>query len=102
MAKPCGRTEAREEQRGHSGHCTVKAFSRKTPSAFREFASGYILQSPQGKPLNLDALARDVIRPAFEAAKLPWYIGSHFKCHQNANYGSSMVKTAKIILFPTL
>jgi len=24
------------------------------------------------------------------------------KCHQNANYGSSMVKTAKIILFPTL
>jgi len=22
--------------------------------------------------------------------------------HQNANYGSSMVKTAKIILFPTL
>jgi Phage integrase family len=34
---------------------------------------GYILQSPHGKPLNLDALARDVIRPAFEAAKLPWY-----------------------------
>ncbi len=34
---------------------------------------GYILQSPQGKPLNLDALAKDVIRPAFEAAKLPWY-----------------------------
>jgi integrase len=34
---------------------------------------GYILQSPQGKTLNLDALARDVIRPAFEAAKLPWY-----------------------------
>ena len=29
-------------------------------------------------------------------------IGSHSKCHQNANYGSSMVKTAKIILFPTL
>jgi hypothetical protein len=29
-------------------------------------------------------------------------IGSHFKCHQSANYGSSMVKTAKIILFPTL
>jgi hypothetical protein len=24
-------------------------------------------------------------------------IGSHFKCHQNANYGSSMVKTAKSI-----
>jgi hypothetical protein len=34
---------------------------------------GYILQSPQGKPLNLDALAKDVIRPAFEAAKLPWH-----------------------------
>ena len=34
---------------------------------------GYILQSPQGKPLNLDALAKDVIRPAFEAPKLPWY-----------------------------
>jgi len=34
---------------------------------------GYILQSPQGKPLNLDALAKDVIRPAFEAASLPWY-----------------------------
>jgi len=34
---------------------------------------GYILQSLQGKPLNLDALAKDVIRPAFEAAKLPWH-----------------------------
>jgi integrase len=34
---------------------------------------GYILQSPQGKPLNLDALAKDVIRPAFKTAKLPWY-----------------------------
>jgi len=29
-------------------------------------------------------------------------IGSHFKCRQNANYGSSMVKTAKTILFQTL
>jgi integrase len=34
---------------------------------------GCILQSPQGKPLNLDALAKDVIRPAFKTAKLPWY-----------------------------
>ena len=34
---------------------------------------GYIFRSPQGKPLNLDALARDVIRPALEAAKLPWH-----------------------------
>src|SRR5208282_2217946 len=40
MAKPCGRTEAGEEQGGHSGHYTVKAFSRKTPSAFRQSASG--------------------------------------------------------------
>jgi alpha-glucosidase len=32
---------------------------------------GHILQSPQGKPLNLDAFAMDVIRPAFEAVKLP-------------------------------
>ena len=29
-------------------------------------------------------------------------IGSLFKCHQNANYGSSMVKTAKITPFQTL
>ena len=29
-------------------------------------------------------------------------IGSHFNCHQDANYRSSMAKTAKIILFPTL
>jgi len=34
---------------------------------------GYIFQSRQGKPLNLDALARDVIRPALETAKLPWH-----------------------------
>ena len=34
---------------------------------------GYILQSPQGKPLNLDALAKNVIRPAFQGANLPWY-----------------------------
>jgi integrase len=40
---------------------------------------GYILQSPQGKPLNLDALAKDVIRPAFEAAKLPWHAWHAFR-----------------------
>ncbi len=34
---------------------------------------GYIFRSRQGKPLNLDALARDVIRPALETAKLPWH-----------------------------
>jgi integrase len=34
---------------------------------------GYVFQTPYGKPLNLDALARKVIRPALKTAKIPWY-----------------------------
>jgi len=30
-------------------------------------------RNPLGNPLNLDALAREVIRPAIEAEKIPWY-----------------------------
>jgi integrase len=36
-------------------------------------SQGYIFQSPYGKPLNLDALASKVIRPALKPAGLPWY-----------------------------
>ena len=35
--------------------------------------SGFMFKSPAGKPINLDALAIDVIRPALAAAGLPWY-----------------------------
>jgi integrase len=34
---------------------------------------GYIFRNPCGKALNLDALARKVIRPVLAAAKIPWY-----------------------------
>ena len=34
---------------------------------------GFIFRNPLGKPLNLDALVREVIRPALEAEKIPWY-----------------------------
>ena len=34
---------------------------------------GYIFESPVGKPLNLDALARKVIRPALETVGIPWH-----------------------------
>jgi len=46
-----------DRHRVHSGH----------PS------QGYIFRNPCGKPLNLDALAREVIRPALEAEKIPWH-----------------------------
>jgi len=36
-------------------------------------SQGYVFQNPYGKPLNLDALAREVIRPALEAEKIPWH-----------------------------
>jgi integrase len=36
-------------------------------------ATGLMFPSPQGKPINLDALARDVIRPTLEAHGLQWY-----------------------------
>jgi integrase len=36
-------------------------------------ASGLIFASPAGKPLNLDALAKDVIRPALQKAGLEWH-----------------------------
>lgn len=35
--------------------------------------AGYIFANAQGKPLNLDALAADQIRPALKKAGLPWY-----------------------------
>jgi integrase len=34
---------------------------------------GLIFRSDAGKPLNLDELAADVIRPAFKAAGLTWH-----------------------------
>ena len=34
---------------------------------------GFIFRNPLGKPLNLDALVGEVIRPAIEAKKIPWY-----------------------------
>src|ERR1017187_763760 len=49
MAKPCGRTEAGEEQGRDPGLCTVKAFSGKTPSAFRQSASGVHPAEPARK-----------------------------------------------------
>ena len=35
--------------------------------------SGFIFRTPLRNPLNLDALVREVIRPALEAEKIPWY-----------------------------
>jgi integrase len=35
--------------------------------------SGLMFQSAQGNPINLDALARDVIRPAMERHELQWH-----------------------------
>ena len=34
---------------------------------------GFNFRNPLGNPLNLDALVREVIRPAIEAEKIPWY-----------------------------
>ena len=36
-------------------------------------ASGLIFQSPARKPMNLDALASDVIRPALQKAEIQWH-----------------------------
>jgi len=36
-------------------------------------SQGYIFQSPCGNPLNLDALASKVIRPALKASNIPWH-----------------------------
>ncbi len=36
-------------------------------------AEGFIFRNLCGNPLNLDLLAREVIRPIFEAEKIPWY-----------------------------
>jgi integrase len=37
---------------------------------------GLIFRTPMGKPINLDALARDVIRPALQKHELQWH-GRH-------------------------
>jgi hypothetical protein len=34
---------------------------------------GFIFLNPFGKPLNLDVLVRELVRPALEAEKIPWY-----------------------------
>ena len=36
-------------------------------------AEGFIFRNLWGNPLNLDLLASEVIRPALEAEKIPWY-----------------------------
>lgn len=36
-------------------------------------ATGLMFPTPQGRPINLDALTRDVIRPALNNQGLPWY-----------------------------
>ena len=36
-------------------------------------AGGFIFRNPLGNPLNLDALVTEVIQPAIEAEKIPWY-----------------------------
>ena len=36
-------------------------------------AGGFIFRNPLGNSLNLDALVTEVIRPAIEAEKIPWY-----------------------------
>jgi integrase len=36
-------------------------------------AGGFIFRNPLGNSLNLDALVSEVIRPAIEAEKIPWY-----------------------------
>jgi len=64
MAKPRRRTKARKEQRNHPGDCTVETFSRPAPGSFGLSITGICFSKSYGKPLNLDALAREVIRPA--------------------------------------
>jgi integrase len=34
---------------------------------------GFIFSNERGKPMNLESLAIDVVRPALKRAKLPWY-----------------------------
>jgi integrase len=36
-------------------------------------ATGLMFPTPEGRPINLDALTRDVIRPALNSQGLPWY-----------------------------
>ena len=36
-------------------------------------SQGFIFRNALGKPLNLDLLVREVVRPALEAEKIPWY-----------------------------
>ncbi len=36
-------------------------------------SEGFIFRNPLGKPLNLDVLVGEVIRPALEAGKITWY-----------------------------
>src|SRR5690349_6259686 len=41
--------------------------------SFSSTLTSYCLSNPLCKPLNLDTLVREVIRPALEAEKIPWY-----------------------------
>ena len=38
---------------------------------------GFIFSNELGKPMNLEALAVDVIRPALQQANLAWHAGTH-------------------------
>ena len=51
----------------------LKLFLDRHRASTGNFAQGFIFRNLWGNPLNLDLLASEVIRPALEAEKIPWY-----------------------------
>jgi integrase len=51
----------------------LKFFLDSHRTRFGNPERGFIFRNALGNPLNLDALVREVIRPALEAAKIPWH-----------------------------
>jgi integrase len=51
----------------------LKLFLDRHRASTGNFKQGFIFRNLWGNPLNLDLLASEVIRPALEAEKIPWY-----------------------------
>ena len=75
LAEPGGGTEASEKQRRHSGDSPTESPARLDRHWARcgSPRHWFIFSNELGNPMNLEALAVDVIRPALRKASLCWH-----------------------------
>jgi integrase len=73
MAQPSGRTKEGESEGTVPVIAQLKLFLDQHRASSGNPTQGFIFRNLLGNPLNLDLLVTEVLRPALEAEKIPWY-----------------------------